>query len=86
MGKILSEDEWVAWDKGFFWIQHSALLPEGVSNNKALRDIMLKWCSKHGEGWVTFIDGYWMFELKSDASKLKACIITGYFDREMGDL
>lgn len=86
MGKILSEDEWMIYSKNFFWIKHSALLPEGVTNNKAIRDIMIKWCEKNANGWVTFIDGYWMFENKNDAAQLKACIITGYFNEEMGEL
>lgn len=86
MGDILSEEKWIDWGGDFFWIKHDSLVPAGIKQNKALRDIMLKWCGKYSEGWVTFIDGYWMFEYKSDASKLKACIITGYFDKEMGDL
>lgn len=86
MSKTLTEKEWLAWTGPFFWINHSSLLPEGMKENKAVRDIMIKWAAKHSDGWVTFIDGYWMFEYKADAAKLKAAVITGYFQNDMGEL
>lgn len=86
MAKILSEKEWMKWNKPFFWIRHSALLTEEMKNNTAIKDIMLKWCYSNLDGWVTFIDGYWMFEHKLDAAKLKSLIITGYFQNDMGEL
>ncbi|PJB17753.1 MAG: hypothetical protein CO117_10375 [Flavobacteriaceae bacterium CG_4_9_14_3_um_filter_33_16] len=86
MGKIISEKEWLKWDKSFFWIKHSSLLPEGMKDNTAIKDIMLKWADKNLNGWTTFIDGYWMFEFKSDAAILKSLIICGYFQNDMGEL
>ena len=47
---------------------------------------MLKWAAKNSEGWVTFIDGYWMFQYKEDAAKLKMFVVSGYFQNDMGEV
>lgn len=86
MSKILSDKEWFDWKGDFFWIKHSSLMTEEKAKDSALRDIILKWGEKNCKGWLTFIEGYWMFEHKQDASKIKSAIIAGYFDQDMGEI
>lgn len=87
MGKILSNKEWLEWDGPFFWIKDQALFVENeTKNDDILKEIIIKWCGLNLNGWTIYMDGYWMFEHKEEAAKVKSLIITGYFNRNSGEL